>query len=71
MSSGASTHPAQPSEDRAAATIAPFPAHLARPSNIPRFADAQVAPPREETLVEELNRVLANISRLSAPQEGI
>lgn len=51
--------------------IAPFPAHLARPSNIPRFADAQVAPPREETLVEELNRVLTNIGRLSAPQECI
>ena len=54
-----------------AATITPFPAHLARPSNIPRFADAQVAPPREETLVEELNRALTNIGRLSAPQESI
>lgn len=54
-----------------AATIAPFPSQLARPSNLPRFADAQVAPPREETLVEELNRVLTNIGRLSAPQESI
>lgn len=68
MPSGASTHHMQASEER---TVAPFPAHLARPSNIPRFADAQVAPPREETLVEELNRVLTNIGRLSAPRESI
>ena len=68
MPSGASTHHMQASEER---TVAPFPAHFARPSNIPRFADAQVAPPREETLVEELNRVLTTIGRLSAPQESI
>lgn len=53
------------------ADVISFPSHLARPSNIPRFADAQVAAPREETLVEELNRVIANIGRLSAPREGI
>lgn len=61
----------RPPLDGASAAVMPFPAHLARPSNIPRFADAQVAPPRGETLVEELNRVLANIGRLSAPQESI
>lgn len=71
MSSDTQALRMQPPEDGAAAAVTPFPSHLARPSNIPRFADAQVAPPREETLVEELNRVLANIGRLSAPQETI
>ncbi|WP_029557764.1 hypothetical protein [Xanthobacter sp. 91] len=71
MPSGVSTHHMQASEERTVANIAPFPSHLVRPSNLPRFADAQVAPQREETLVEELNRVLANIGRLSTPQEGI
>ncbi|WP_024279351.1 hypothetical protein [Xanthobacter sp. 126] len=71
MSSDACTHNMQAPEERGVATAAPFPAHLARPSNIPRFADAQVTPPREGTLVEELSRVLANIGRFGTSQEHI
>jgi len=44
------------------APVIPFPSHLARPSALPRFADAQVAPRRDVSSVDELNRVLANIT---------
>ncbi|GLI23807.1 hypothetical protein GGQ86_003461 [Xanthobacter flavus] len=71
MPSGTHALNLQPLVDGAPASVTPFPAHLARQSNLPRLADAQVAQRREETLVEELNRVLANIGRLSAPQESI
>lgn len=47
--------------------IVPFPSHLARPSSLPRFAEAQVAPPREETLVDQLNRTIANIAEIRRP----
>ncbi|MFG1284855.1 hypothetical protein [Xanthobacter autotrophicus] len=50
-----------------ASPIVPFPSHLARPSCLPRFADAQVAPPREETLVDQLNRTIANIAEIRRP----
>jgi hypothetical protein len=50
-----------------ASHIVPFPSHLARPSSLPRFADAQVAPPREETLVDQLNRTIANIAEICRP----
>ncbi|QRG05752.1 hypothetical protein EZH22_22350 [Xanthobacter dioxanivorans] len=54
-----------------ASPIIPFPSHLARPSALPRFADAQVAPRRDETLVEKLNRALADIASIRRPLEGM
>ncbi|QRG09271.1 hypothetical protein EZH22_14030 [Xanthobacter dioxanivorans] len=53
------------------APVIPFPSHLARPSNLPRFAEAQVAPRRDETLVEKLNRALADIASIRRPLEGM
>lgn len=71
MPSGTSTHHMQASEERGVAHVAPLPTHLARPSNIPRLADAQVAPPREELLFQGFNQAPFNIDGLGEQQERI
>ena len=53
-----------------AATIAPFPSHLARPSNVLGFSDA-VAPPREEVLFEGRNRHPSKVDGRGDQQERI
>ncbi|MFG1374176.1 hypothetical protein V5F32_18510 [Xanthobacter oligotrophicus] len=47
--------------------VVPFPSNRVRSGWLPNFAAAQVASRREETLVDHLNRTIANIAEIRRP----